>query len=331
MDLRHRPSESYNTESMANDDIVTQSFIAATAIPSTTTVDSSGRDSDNGIGGSMSASVSSIQKNQSAFVRDVEAVLRLPIGTPQEEQQTMDAIEAAAVYTTSEFLSNTFFLMGGVLYLWLSIWDLRSDTAKWYLYQQGPDYRYEILSVLAPMMYLVNAIVDLDATIPWTHVIGLPRRRYYAGSNKWEAANALMFGTAATFDLLASLKRRDAVLSYIHGSVAVHMYVINAVMVLLQRKYSSGVQATLVQAGDVLFLFGSLIDVVINYLSYPLAGTPTDAVTSDIFSLLSSVLWLVDALLYNAAPILAHRAAVKARQRRKATQEALDLILPSMN
>jgi hypothetical protein len=87
-------------------------------------------------------------------------------------------------------------------------------------------------------------------------------------------------------------------LDYFPSTLAVHLYLVQSILTLWGGSYYDYESATankLLQGGDVMFLVGSFIDVVISYLSL----LESEQVRKlEYWSLLSSSLWLSDALLY---------------------------------
>lgn len=223
-----------------------------------------------------------------------------------EEEETEH--NPVAVVTLSEILSNIFFLLGGILYMCVAVWDLVSDTDKYSVNREDVNWTYELLSVLAPLMYLWNAIVDFDAALPWKYLVGSQRRRFYTEQHRWEIVNAITFGTAATMDMIAAVHNAKHRLSYVFDFLGVHIYLLNAAMVLCQRKYSAEKQVGLVRAGDTLFMIGSVIDIAICYLNTP--SNSRGNLFMDCCSLISALLWLVDALLYILASVLTVRRSM---------------------
>jgi len=134
-----------------------------------------------------------------------------------------------------------------------------------------------------------------------------------------EESVAVIFGTAALFDLLSALLSDAAPeSSSLISSVSCHLYLFEAVVALFGRRLlkipplhdqaddgSQDPSSTLVylnQYGDFLFLLGSLIDVATSYC-YVLPSIQ-DSLQLSCWNLASSFLWLVDALLYLAADII---------------------------
>jgi hypothetical protein len=124
------------------------------------------------------------------------------------------------------------------------------------------------------------------------------------------------FGIAAFLDLVSGLiVDWDEDRSDMFDMVAVHLYLVNALILtapifmslccprpktLEEQPTRQYLSEKLEYVGDLLFLAGSLIDVMCSYINLD-----STAAISDWFFLLSAVLWLIDAIFYVAADWIA--------------------------
>lgn len=117
----------------------------------------------------------------------------------------------------------------------------------------------------------------------------------------------LFFGLGALLELISALTTtlNDSRWSNWLTVCSAHSYLINAILLWAGKQVSfTTVAETVEMVGDGLFLIGSAIDVS---LSYFYIGESNEALSSFVHKgcLLSSMLWLVDALLYLAADMCA--------------------------
>ncbi|KAL7577726.1 hypothetical protein ACA910_010490 [Epithemia clementina (nom. ined.)] len=163
-------------------------------------------------------------------------------------------------------------------------------------------------SVAATLMFLVSSLAE----------IYLKQRQSCLG---W--VRVLLFGTAATLDLLSSLwddnvddsnSQRDLVLSqysYLFGNMSTDIYLASAMfeMAANHKKYPfAGIQldSSFTLAADLLFLGGATIDAVVARLDNPNESNQTWFILT-ICAVVSSVCWLLNCLLNTATDILAAR------------------------
>jgi hypothetical protein len=232
------------------------------------------------------------------------------------------------------FVSDSFFIVGGFLYVVLSVWDVRGRPQSTILVQ--------VVDILAPTVYLFNSCIDVvwayrtkrrmgtrkamsdtwqdwrvlldiddtpaaedaEATSTWYH-----RLRKHSAHRRTIIA-AFTFGIAATFGLAAvlfgdSLSDRYA---NILVSFSVYFYFANAIFSCSGKRNRPWLQPytldslqnpeSLEDMGDLLFLVGSSVDAVVWVLRL-VDENPG-------WGVLSSVLWCVDACLYFRSDIIMH-------------------------
>lgn len=225
----------------------------------------------------------------------------------------------------SAWTSNLLFLVGSCLYVWLAIWDILSEKS-WYLpVDDHPTSRwsawlnsYMIVSVAAASCYVIDASRlicqrsnplgnSLDLENSNAHVDNLHNHflHRFQSSQTVAVSVGLTFGLGATFDLIAALTSElpDPLISDWAVVGAAHSYLVNAVLLLSGKSvaFSSFSQKATV-LGDFLFLIGSLVEVS---LSYFYIGQESDRVWKYVYLgyLFSSILWLLNALLYIVADV----------------------------
>ena len=193
---------------------------------------------------------------------------------------------------------NLFFLTGGIFYVWIAIWDLTSPlatdddendslvaTTHWSL--------YDVVTAAAPFLYLINAIIDFH------HV--------FLNKMHWELAVTTIFGMAALLDLAGALVYGSGSYGpdHVPSSVAVHFYLIQAILAVWggSHYYENRTANSLLRGGYLLFLVGSLIDVSISYMD---ASLDEHIRRMQVWYMVSSSLWLMDALLYILAYFVDH-------------------------
>ena len=159
---------------------------------------------------------------------------------------------------------------------------------------------YKTLSVISTLLYL------LDSRIQANRDTSLHENNY---------AFPALFGLAASFDLISCLVDDEYKPwpSFYAGAIAVHLFLLSAVATVYingrdgEYTYSTtDFPALLLTTGDLLFFFGSFIDVCISYWDKPVdnAFNEDSWVFVAAWSLVSSLLWFVDSILYGLADYL---------------------------
>lgn len=204
-------------------------------------------------------------------------------------------------------LSNAFFVLGSLFYVWYGI----KDVIDTYKEDDGEDddtddeaWRYKVFRAAGALSYLANSIVDLRES-----VVEIRRNMdsgRFGDDPSWEVGVACTFGLAAICDVIGELIWDEdwPEPGYAAGSAAVHVYLLNALLVVSGRRPRfSSLPKALMSAGDILFLVGSVIDVLISYIDNP--KTPPSWFRLIAWSgLFSSVLWFTDSILYVLADLL---------------------------
>ena len=151
---------------------------------------------------------------------------------------------------------------------------------------------YKMLSVASTLMYLLDSFLhDCEA---------------YTMDQRWMVP--LLFGSAAGMDLLSCVVEDEdrPWPSVVIGSIAVHLFLLSALVTIYDNYRYYGFIAThrsmaAIFLGDLLFLAGSIIDVCLSYWDVP--GSSMGWVQEASWSLASSLLWLIDSLIYRWADV----------------------------
>jgi hypothetical protein len=243
------------------------------------------------------------------------------------------------------YLSDLFFIAGGLIYVFIALWDV--------IWPPEDNRNYYVLDVLAPTVYFLNSMIDMEwagqvkrrerfkknmtlgwedlrfsiasnkdqstpiaaEPIPWYH-----RIRKHAAHRRTILA-ALTFGIAALFGVSSVLMGyRDGAVGLLWcnklDSVSDHAYLLSAIITMTGKRIRPWLQTSpvpisnnpemLEDLGDLLFLLGSLMDAVMGDLN-------VDDVP--IGCLVSSFLWLADACFYLRSDV------IRARQVKNNTAE----------
>jgi hypothetical protein len=203
-------------------------------------------------------------------------------------------------------VSNALFVLGSLFYVGQGISyvieayneddnaddDYENDESLWY------DYGAKTLGALGALAYVANAIVDLRVSI--LEIQGSIGSGRFGDDPSWEIGVGCTFGLAAICDFIGELIWDDDKPGpgYAAASAAVHIYLLNAVFTISGRmpRFSSFPKG-MMSAGDLLFLVGSVIDVLISYVDNP--NTPPSWYKFIAWAaLFSSGLWFLDSILY---------------------------------
>jgi hypothetical protein len=204
-------------------------------------------------------------------------------------------------------LANAFFVLGSLFYVgqgisyvigaYKSDHDVDDDDYE-YSESWWADYGDKTLGALGALAYLLNAMVDVRAST--VEIRGSAECRVFGDDPSWEIGVGCTFGLAAICDLIGELIWDDDKPGpgYAAGSAAVHIYLLNAVLTISGRCPTfSSLPRSMMSAGDILFLVGSVIDVLISYVDNP--DTPASWYKFIAWcALFSAGLWFLDSILY---------------------------------
>jgi len=295
--------------------------------PSSSSSDDKG--SGNGSSNSTSEGGSSKRKRRKVALPDVDDV------SMNRVSRYMENYEQDLFWS---FLSDTFFIVGGILYLILSVW----DYAAWpFPPEQEEEKRYYFaLDWAAPTVYLLNSVVDMKwamrtrkrrlikeaifmewgewrtmmdeiAIVPMlaedtatttssgSAAVSCGHRFRKHAAHRRTILAALTFGIAALFAVVSVLARNHERASTALGDVSDHVYVVSAVIALSGKRTRPWLARSktysfvnnpymLEDLGDLFFLIGSIMD----------SGLDDFNLDAPVWYVVSSVLWLLDALFY---------------------------------
>lgn len=217
--------------------------------------------------------------------------------------------------------SNLLFLLGSICYTIVSALDLEWEEAD----ELDPDDDgdndddseidaafdyYKFLCLVGASLFVLNAIVDMTQCL---FLQRISRSKGYFCHQELIAcaSSAFLFGCAALLDLMTSVSVNIFSISGSDtGAISIasaHLYLVSACCAMANSRigYSNNFEM-MSFVGDAMFLVGSFIDVVISYISDP------DIIASNQHVLLrlgmvSSVLWLIDAMFYLVADIFFYK------------------------
>ena len=219
-----------------------------------------------------------------------------------------DELEQGIDLSRNFRMANCCFFVGSILYLGVSVWNV-IDAYRYYGEHYDDDDEeneqfwtgYRLLSSTAAIMYVANSLIDGRVAI--FEIRGKRESIRFGEDPRWEIGAAVTFGVAALFDFLSALIWNDNDMwpGYFTGSAAVDIYLLNAVLVITGRKPNfTTLPESFMSAGDILFLIGSAIDVIISFVDNPKAPSSRSILIAWL-SFASSALWFLDALLYICA------------------------------
>lgn len=244
----------------------------------------------------------------------------------------------------TSFLSNTLFLCGSICSIWQALWDLWNDDAmilentledgayddKYYSDLNGDQLYdhfwngYNTLGVISALFLIGNSVVD----VAWS----IRDAQYERGRNSYQRQerrlprSALKIAAAVTFGIagscsLASVGYNNSDnlhISYDLSTIACHVYFVNAVLsVIAEIPSFEYLSSALTASGDILFLMASIIDLILAYFSYPTSKAGNSSHGANLANLASSILWIVDAMLYIAADLIEMEDVRLFRRRRR--------------
>jgi hypothetical protein len=199
--------------------------------------------------------------------------------------------------------ANSFFFIGSLLYLPVSIWDLVAVDGN----SSKPPVEYlsyNIILVAATVAYLANGLYEtrtayraslklkLKQTTTITNETSASSRKPQKTGRK-DILNGLLFTIAATFELSYVLAGRTSILLL---SLSAHCYIANALLTLWIRRKADirlSLPARMIRAGDILFLVGAGMDTTGTYLEAANLLSQPAALW-----VVSSAAWFIDAVLY---------------------------------
>jgi hypothetical protein len=225
--------------------------------------------------------------------------------------------------STAGYISDILFLFGSILYVLIAVWDYQSADERsndddgghsFLLLAPGehetdddrmeielPNFTvaispYTVISASGAVMYIFCAIFQLKQL---TNSCGnsnhhlLHKLRHIP---LLETSTGLAFGVGAMLDISCTMAEslEDPSISRYFGVSSSYMYLLNACLIFFGKEYCFETVADGIESfGDILFLTGSIIDVLSIYL---LAGRDADELA--IGNLVFTSIWLLDAIIY---------------------------------
>mmetsp|Transcript_5983 Transcript_5983/g.9072 ORF Transcript_5983/g.9072 Transcript_5983/m.9072 type:complete len:336 (+) Transcript_5983:344-1351(+) len=220
------------------------------------------------------------------------------------------------------FPSNFLFLIGSACYIVLAVIDLKwgdyyyGDNENGYYVSNEEEEKdsskidyYSYLSILGSVLFFVNAAIDMSLCFYYLKTDETNELTLWHKDLRSDSSSAFFFGCAALMDLSRALAsppaeepNEDA--SGILDIVSSHLYFFSAVCAMTGLKFDRKNNVAMLNfTGDMMFMAGSLIEIVLSYISDP-GIVAANYHTLLRFWLFSSVLWFVDAALYLVANCL---------------------------
>jgi hypothetical protein len=242
----------------------------------------------------------------------------------EEAESNTDSVSDSSEVPSSPWMvlsSNASFFFGSILYLTLSVKNLLhyhssdySDSSDSSSFDSSSSATTRFIEFLLPCfaasMYLMNAFFDVRMSaleLQRHQGNAVTLQRFRGDDARWEIGVAVTFGMAAICDLIGALTQHNEneYLTYTSSSLAVHIYLLNALLLITGRRpsFSNNYPEAFMSAGDVLFVIGSLIDVGISYFESP-ATTNRTWRRLAAWDVTSSSLWFVDSILYILADVI---------------------------
>eukprot|EP00978_Attheya_sp_CCMP212_P025079 scaffold80008_cov47-Attheya_sp.AAC.1 len=211
--------------------------------------------------------------------------------------------------------SNGLFFVGSAIQVGVAAYDVRD-------YRQNPsslnddydDYDdkqpfvmgfavtvYNALSFFAAFTFIMNAVID----VAWARndMHGQKTTRFNKDT-RVAMAVAILFGIGALFENLSLVFSNDDRASAALTLVATHTYLLSGIITVRSTSPScADTSVALATSGNILFLAGSLIDAIISYVGDPDIIEVNVLVLAS-WNLVSSILWLLDAILYILADLV---------------------------
>ena len=247
--------------------------------------------------------------------------LEEPLPRNNDDENSIESLEYEKnVLLKFSFPSNIFFLIGSACYIILSVMDFKwadyySDDGYYYKYVSNEeeevsskiDY-YSCLSILGSVLFFLNAAIDMSLCFYYVKTDETNELTLWHKDLRVDSSSAFFFGCGALMDLSRALasppEEPNADASGMLDIVSSHLYFFSAVCAMTGLTFDRKNKVAMLNlTGDVMFMVGSLIDIIVSYISDP------DIVAANYhillrFWLFSSVLWFVDAALYLLANCL---------------------------
>lgn len=231
---------------------------------------------------------------------------------------------------TAGYLSNLFFLLGSIIYVWLAVWDYQNaeqgvhhgespslleskerleheteDNNRMVIHFPGFTMTMNtnrVISASAALMYVFDAVFQITDI---TNRTGNNSNNHLLHGLRHipllETSTGLAFGVGAILDFICTMTAslEDPRISRYFGVSSSYTYLLSAFLISIGKNTSFDTIADGIEScGDILFITGSIIDVVSMYV---LAGR--DAHEVAVGDLVFTSLWLLDAIIYILADL----------------------------
>lgn len=193
--------------------------------------------------------------------------------------------------------SNIIFFLGSSLYSILAVIDIR-----WSDEDDDQDFLYTVLNVMAATYFLANAVVDIKRCShqakqnPDNTTSSIWHRDIWT-----DFSSAVFFGIAAMIELCEAMPRQIYNPGGVHGAlnmVSAHLYLLSAIFAIEGFHCDWASQPLMLNLiGNIMFMAGCLIDVIISYISDPDILESKESLLLN-FALLSSLLWLANSIVF---------------------------------
>lgn len=220
-------------------------------------------------------------------------------------------------------VSDCLFFFGSVCYLVvasLQASHVTTDTAEilpW----------ISILSVAGPILYALNANVDIIWAMHNQQASPNKRSLLRRRESSWDLCSNLFFGFAAAIDVAAAvnhlIRSEDLVFESKLTFLSAHLYLLSGLVSVVSFDFScSPLHQFLIGSGDIIFLIGSICDLVLTYVARNLS----DPVRIESFGLISCTLWLVNSMMYVVADLLEYKGRKKTLKGFKKCNLVVDIV-----
>jgi hypothetical protein len=220
--------------------------------------------------------------------------------------------------------SDCFFFAGSVCYLIVSHWrasNVDEDSVK--------ATRISTIAVGGSIFYMFNAGVSIALAV--YKIRCNPRGSARWRASVWNLVSNLLFGIGATIDTANCI---NLIFNGIdpsgadRRSLSAYLYFLSGLCICYVLNFSGRhYHQLLVGTGDLLFLLGSVSDLIITYVTQYLRNS-TEV---NKFWLISSSLWLVNSVLYLVADILALMSLTTKQKLRLRSSAVNQLSLVQLN
>lgn len=242
---------------------------------------------------------------------------------PQSNESSVkksSSLEYDDVDKAYNVISDILFFLGSICYLTVAYWHASSSSSSSSNSNTNDFWSCRTIVQAGPVLYIGNATVEICWAVHnmRRHRGESQRRR---GEATWDLFSNLFFGCGAVVDFIVAILTTSAttstdILNLVDwNSLSIFLYFLSGLISVFGFNVSCSTPfQALVSTGDILFLIGSISDLIL--VLYSRNSSPSSGgSTIDSYWLISASLWLVNAMLYLIADLLAHISS-KWRRRR---------------